>query len=494
MEYRTVTGVEIATVGMEWQASTGPFTCTFENLADAATAANDDPLIVSPRLKLGHTSEINGEAQVVNPFAELGDGAPAFGRVVNLRLESAGAKLVGDFIEVPEWLADALPSAYPGRSMECRQFVDTEGNRHYSAVISAVALLGPIEPAIKDLADLERFLIEGPSAAEVAAATTPEEGRMSEQIDASVATGTIRERFNWDWAMSNPIDDVDTYYWWCRDVRVDPNEVIADDTEGGTWSVPFETDGKDEVTFGTPVQVREEFVPIAASATSVVANLRDRKDQRVLASNLERPDKPAPKTAASAQPDPQEDEMKLDLAALRTRLGLPDDATEEQINEALAAEPETPAEGEPAGAPSGEGEGAPEGEPATPEPVAASATNERGVTVDKDALATLQSQAKAGQEARATQLAADDSALLSTCVDKGRIPPSAKASYDTQLSAARKDELTGDKAATETRASTRKFLEELPDNTIPVNELGASHETHDSQLGVALASFGINRG
>jgi hypothetical protein len=464
MEYVTVTGVEIATVGMEWRASTGPFTCTFENLADAATAANDDPLIITPRLKLGHTSMINGEARIVDPFAELGDGAPAFGRVINLRLESAGAKLVGDFIEVPEWLGEALPSAYPGRSMECRQFVDTEGGKHYSAVISAVSLLGPIEPAIKDLADLERFLIEGPTAAEIAAATTPEEGRMSETIDASVATGTIRERFNWDWAMGNPIDDVDTYYWWCRDVRVDPNEVIADDTEGGTWSVPFETDGKDEVTFGTPVQVREEFVPIAASAEGVAAAVRQRVDQRVLASNLERPEKPAPKPAASAQPDNEEDTM--DAKAIRDSLGLAEDATDEEVIAKGQELREAATEGETEETT----ETTEAAEVETPEPVAAS--------VDPAALEDLKSDAAAGRVARTTQLKAERDGIIETALKAGKFPPVSAASYRDQL------EKGGD-----IEASTRKFLDELAEGVVPVTEMGASHQADAGDLNRRLSAL-----
>jgi len=456
MEYRTVTGVEIATVGMEWQASTGPFTCTFEHLADAATAANEDPLIQIPRLKLGHTSEINGEMRVVDPFAELGDGAPAFGAAQNLRLTNAGAKLIGDYIEVPVWLADALPSAYRSRSMECRQRVTTEGGKTYTAVITAIALLGPVIPAIKDLADLERFLIEGPGDAVLSAAATPEEGRM--EITASVATGTIRERFNWGWATSDPVEGLDTYYWWARDVRVDPNEVIADDTEGGTWSVPFETDGKDEVAFGEPVRVREEFVPVSASATAVIAARNERSDQRVLASNLERPDKPAPKTAASAQPDPQEDDMSIDMEKLRERLGLAEDATEEQINEALAAEPETPAE---------ETEETPEVEETpeeTEEPAAVAASH--GVTVDKEALSQLQSDAAAGREARQTQLSAEREGIVDGAVEAGKFPPSAAASYRQQL----------DKGG-EIEAATRKFIEDLPENTVPVDELGVAAES-----------------
>jgi Mu-like prophage I protein len=459
MEYRTIEGVEIVSVGMEWRASTGPFTCTFEDIADAVTAANDDPLILTPRIKIGHESEINGELRVVNPFAALDDAEPAFGRAVNLRTANAGAKLIADFIEVPAWLADAAPSAYPSRSIEADRRVTTEGNKTYTAVITAVSLLGPVIPAVKDLADLERLLIEGPGEA-VAASNTPKEGSMT-QIDASVATGTIRERFNWDWATSEPVDGIDTYYWWARDVRVDPNEIIADDTEGNTYSVPFETDGKDEVTFGEPVKVREEFVPVNASATSVVAAHRDRKGQRVLASNLDRPEKPD-KPAASAQPEHEEkDEMKIDLDKLRSNLGLPEDATEEQINEALGKAPEAEVV-----TPTDEIPEAPEGGPETPaaqeaEPVAASAAAERGVTLDKDAVAQLKAEAADGRQAREVQLSAERDKLLSDAVQAGKFPPSAKASYRKQLD-----------QGGEVEASTRKFIEELPDNTVPVKEVG----------------------
>lgn len=468
MEYRTVTGVEIATVGMEWHASSGDHSVTFENLADAVVAANEDPHIVVPRVKIGHTSEVNGELAVVNPFAALGDAEPAFGRYVNLSLTNDGATLIGDWVEGPEWLVDAAPSAYPGRSMEARTDVVTEGGKRYSMVIVAVSLLGPIEPAIKDLEDLERFLIEGPQNV-TTAATRPEEERMSEQVDASVSAATIRERFNFDWATSEPIDGIDTYWWWARDVRIDPSEVIADNDEGGCWSIPFETDGKDEITFGEPVKVREEFVPIAASATSVVANFRERKGQTVLASNLARPEKPAPETKAASRPNQQEDDMSIDMDKLRERLGLPDDATEEQINEALAKEPETPVEE----TEETEVEEAPADE--TAEPVAAS--------VDPAALEQLQSDAAAGREARTTQLKADRDSFIETALGVGKFPPASSASYRSQLERGGGIE-----------ASIRKFIDGLEPGVVPVNEIGASHQAEGGQVARVLASFGINRG
>lgn len=476
MEYRTVEGVELVTVGMEWHAASGEETFTFENLSDAVEAANGDPHIIDPRVKLGHTSEVNGALNHIDPFEALGDAAPAFGRVVNLRLTNDGAVLLGDFVEVPAWLADALPSAYPNRSIEARRMVETEGGKHYSMVLTAVALLGPVLPACTELEDIERVLVEGPSGVAAASNPHPEEGRMTE-ITASVATGTIRERFNFDWAMDsdNGVEQ-DTYWWWARDVRVDPNEIIADDTEGGLWSVPFETDGKDEVTFGEPVRVREEFVPVSASATSVVANLRDRKDQRVLASNLERPEKPAPNTAAS-QP---EEESTMDAKAIRESLGLAESATDEEVL-AKAAELKEAGEGEPAGdggeenpEETPEGEGSPEGGE-----VAAS----RGVTVDKEALAELQAKAERGDKAHQTLLSGEREKIVKDAVAAGKFPPSAEAAYREQL----------DKGG-EIEAATREFIAKLAANTVPVEETGVAAEADTEWKDRVMASFpGRNR-
>jgi hypothetical protein len=426
MEYRTVTGVEIATVGMDWPTSAGEGTFTFENLSDAVEAANNDPHIRTPRGKLGHLSEVNGELRTVSPFEAIGDAEPAFGRYVNLSLTNDGAALIGDWIEVPVWLADAAPSAFPSRSLEAVRDVTTVGGKKYSMVITAVSCLGTRLPAVTDLDDLERFMVEGPDLSTTAATQGPEEGRMPETTTASIDAGTIRQRFNFEWTLENDFE-YDTYWWWCRSVRVDPLEIIADDDDGGLWLISVETDGKDEVTFGEPQKVREEFVPVAATATSVVANFRDRKDQQVLASNLERPEKPAPKTAASSQPEPQEDDMSIDLDKLRGRLGLPDDATEEQINEALAKEPESPAEPAEPVTPTDEIPAEPVAEttPAEPEPVAASAELPEGmVAVPKDQWERVQAGAVAGGElASKTETKRRDDTIAAAVKD-GKVPPS----------------------------------------------------------------------
>lgn len=170
VDYLTVPGVELVTVGIDWPASTGPLTLTLEHLVDAMVAGNDDPLIRPPRVKLGHSRlqpDVDGLREL-GDFDPFWDGDPAFGTVRNLRLDNDGAVLVGDLVEVPEWLVEAMPSAWPNRSSELVFDVTTEGGRRYSMVLTAVALLGSVQHAIKDLADVQRLITAGPDGLEEA--------------------------------------------------------------------------------------------------------------------------------------------------------------------------------------------------------------------------------------------------------------------------------------------------------------------------------------
>jgi hypothetical protein len=164
---------------------------------------------------------------------------------------------------------------------------------------------------------------------------------------ASVDTGTIRQRFNYDWATdSDNGADQDTYWWWARSIRVDPNEVIADDDEGGIWSIPFTTDGTDDVTFGTPVRVAETFIPVQAGEGAAATAVVQRRRQRVAASALERPSKPTRPNQAAAESAPANERNPMDAAvlqALARQHGLdPETATEDQVNAAVLAAPARP--------------------------------------------------------------------------------------------------------------------------------------------------------
>jgi hypothetical protein len=454
--YDYLAGVELVTAGIEWPAMTGSVTVTGEDLAAAVTAANDDPHIQVPRLKLGHESEVNGELAIVDPFRDLGDAEPAFGRVVNLRLENDGAVLVGDFVDVPVWLADAMPSAFPNRSAEWNWDVTTPGGKQYSIVVTAIALLGTALPAVQDLEDLQSFLAQGPAA--LAART--EEVHVPEPTQASVSVDIVRRRFNYDWAMSEPIDELDTYWWWARDIRVDPAEVIADDDEGGLWRVPFTTDGEDNVTFEQPVRVRETYVDVT-EPDAVAASVAVQDGQRVLASNLGRPKKDRPSPAASAAN--QEGSMTPEqIRLLRERLELteeqlPDDASEEQISAALAAQPEEEAETE-----------EPEAEPAeVEEPVAAS--DGSTVTVDAEQWQETRRQAEQGAQAAQDRANEQRDRVLDEAVRAGKFAPARRAHW---LSLWEKDP-----------DGTRATIASLAEGLIPVTERGTAASAEGGATG-----------
>lgn len=416
MGYTTIPDVEIVTAGIEWPASTGPVTITREHLADAVAAGNDDPHIRPGRVKIGHDNlQLCGPLGDHDPFW---GGEPAFGSMANLRLENDGAVLVADLVEVPEWLAEAAPSAWPSRSMECVWDVTTEGDKRYSMVITAIALLGAHLPAVADLEDLQRLLAEGPDL---------ERSQMATPTSASVNVDVVRRRFNFDWAMDpESAPELDTYWWWVREVRVDPDEIIADDDEGGLWAVPFSTDGEDEVTFGEPQRVRETFVPVNASVGAQMKRLGDLSGQKVAAAQLSRPDdKPAPANAAEdtpaaeSQPNEQENTMDIDPAILRTRLGLADDASEEEINAALSADPnEEPEPEEPA-----EDRQTRESDP---EPTEATQLPDGMVAVPADKWAEVQAGAQAGTElaSKAEEKRRDDT--IAAAIRKGKVPPADK--------------------------------------------------------------------
>jgi hypothetical protein len=244
---------------------------------------------------------------------------------------------------------------------------------------------------------------------------------------ASVSVDRVANAFI-AWAEENP----GTYWWWPRDIRLDPDEVIADDGEGGTYRVPFTTDGEIDVTFGEAVEVRETFVDVAAPAAAAAA-ASARVKQRVLARDLPKPNKPDPNNpAASAATTEEDDRVPIDIPALRSRLQLseeqlPDDATEEQINTVLASDPST----EPEPSPEPEPEPTPEPEP-QPAPAAVN---------EPDPIAATQAQALQDTSARVAQLEAQAAqraeterrerrdGLASTWVREGRIAPAERDHY-----------------------------------------------------------------
>ena len=206
-----------------------------------------------------------------------------------------------------------------------------------------------------------------PSAARSSYSTTAAAGATA----ASVDIATVIARFHNEWRLQEDPEGPDRYWWWARSVRVDPDELIADDGDGNLWSVPFSTDGEDEVTFGDPQRVRETYVPVNAGAgTAATATVRRRR-QTVAAADLPRPAFPdRPTVAATAATTTPTEETSMTPEEIREALGLSADATDEQVLEAmtagaaaLAAEPEpNPDDPEPAADPPAEPASQPVGE------------------------------------------------------------------------------------------------------------------------------------
>src|SRR5215217_3164468 len=158
-----VPNVELLEVGEEWMASTGPFTCSAEDLPDAR-AAFDDPTIPAPIIKLGHISKLN-------------QGEPAFGRIINAALTDSDHTINGDLSGMPVWLANNLATLYPRRSIEGMRNYTAASGRTYKFVISAVALLGAQYPAVTSLKDIQLVM----------EAETPEELNLVTEADIAAA-------------------------------------------------------------------------------------------------------------------------------------------------------------------------------------------------------------------------------------------------------------------------------------------------------------------
>jgi len=158
-------GVELARPGT-WQLSSGEREFTPDMLRDAAEfyAASG-----SERVPLG--------------FGHLDsrfDGEPAFGWVSNIRyqVDGRGPVLLGDLVDLDDWVHAAAPARWPKRSIEGVTGVKFQG-REYGLVLTRLGLLGstpPGMPVLKSLTDLRQLVsaAAAESGAEWIAASAPE--------------------------------------------------------------------------------------------------------------------------------------------------------------------------------------------------------------------------------------------------------------------------------------------------------------------------------
>lgn len=471
----TIPNVELVAVG-EWDSITGPATFTESDLA-AAVAALADPSVKAPRLRIGHTSPDASIQESAGGFADQ----PAFGRFANLRLADNGTKVVADMIGVPGWLAEILPAAYPSRSIEAYRNVTTSAGRKHDMVITSVALLGVSLPAVQTLDDLRlAFGAEMPEGAQVMTGTrvmATRGGPMPERVSASVTYTDVRRSFYEDFAT----EDSGRYWWWICDFVMQPSTVIADDDEGGLWSIPYSI-RSNKVTWGDPVEVRIQYVE---TATGKVAASRPPAAAAFMSAAESRP---TDRVRAAVNPEggSMDDEQRKQLAS---KVGLPEDATVEQINEklqqdALAEQPPAP-EPAPAPSPRPTPQPAPSPEPPAPAPVPPP-TQASTVTVSREVwdetnnrLAALE---KREQERDQRETAARRDQTVDQAVRSGRIAPSERDHYRSML------EVDEQKTAEQLSKLEPRRIPVGPELSVGVNDTNSIQ----AQVAAGLAAAGVN--
>ena len=479
----TVTDVEIVQTGIEYPLSTGPATFTTDDLSDLVESQGD-PAIKAPRLKLGHTANIG----------LLEDGQPAVGHVGNLRLEQDGHLVVGDYIGIPTWLAEVLPSAYPARSIEAAIGVETNTGHNWRLVLTDLALLGVVWPGVGTLEDIQAlYSAEGPDNVQVL--TTREEvdamARAARGVKAQVDVDVIRRGFYEQL-------ESDQFWWWIRSMYVDPNELIVEDEDtGDLYRVPFQTKGEG-VTFDDPIAIKIKYVdkpaaqqPAKQEAAWDVPAVPKGRALVAYANRAEsRPEQEGSDVTIASDVDP---------VALRNSLGLADDASDEEVRTALASAgiitppgqevggedatrapaaeqqgtaaeqgpnerdntapggPSDPATAQPTSTPEGESEAG-----AVEPPVAADGT----VRLDRATYDGLVRNAQQGAQAFARQGREDRDRVITAAVNEGKIPPSRVEHWQRQWAS--------DEEGTRTLLTAAADKGGLAAGLIPVTERGTT--------------------
>jgi len=219
---------------------------------------------------------------------------------------------------------------------------------------------------------------------------------------------------------------------WIRGERFDTvagYTLIVDEGDGNLSRIPVEVDGN-EVKFGDPVPVVEQYTDKALAASAVLAGMKMADPAMII---------------HASRDDTREGEaMDEDLRkSLAKRLGLADDATEDQIKVELAKPVgETPpppgtegdeGNGDEGNGDEGNGEGEGAGTEGTPEgtPAGVSAT----VTLDRATYDQLKRGATLAESHETDRIAARISETVEAAVNDGRIPPARREHWTTALKA-----------------------------------------------------------
>lgn len=325
----TVPNIEIARVGT-WKPNTSdgrPWVVTPADIADAVAASRNGSFR-APIVKLGHADPrfTTGEHELFNR-----DGTPGVGRLTNLRASEDGQSLLADIEGMPKWLAEAMPSAYPSRSVDALVGAVAGDGQAYRLVITHLALLGESVPAIQSLADVAALYGHDDTdvtqwlAASTVAATLRQENPMPEMVSAARVETVMAAA---EAAAKASTVDPDL---WCREILRD--KVVLVNAKGQVWTATWaENDGN--VTIGEPTPVTVAYQPLAASAVAAAAHALH-----------------APVSYARLSPGLGHRKITASLGdtsvsitpAVREALGLDESASEDAVNAALLARLKAPA-------------------------------------------------------------------------------------------------------------------------------------------------------
>ncbi|MFN2346745.1 MAG: hypothetical protein ABR616_13665 [Dermatophilaceae bacterium] len=279
----------------------------------------------------------------------------------------------------------------------------------------------------------------------VRAALRKRERNLSMKVTASTTVDDIRKLFYATMAKGQE-------FWWVREVRLDPLELIIDDDEGGLFRVPVSMEGN-KASFGQIQPVRMEYV--AATSKMVAASWRG-------PSQAGRPRK-SKRPGANVQGS----SMQLSDAALR-KLGLDPEAelTDEDIEAAVLAldtgesddSGESAEDTEDDASEESEDDGA-EVEDA-PAPEQAAATIPDGfVLMDKATLADLQSGVAAARRIEQEQRETEQRQFLENAVRAGKFPRARLEHYKQAWAA--------------DPQGTRELITKLSPGLVPLAEVGS---------------------
>jgi hypothetical protein len=471
--YSAIRGIPIISTGIEYHLATGPKTFTEEELSDAV-AAIQDPAVVGPRLKIGHKDPRFNDPETLPEF----DGEPALGRVENLAIGNNGQSVYGDYVTF-DWLANLIPLAYPGRSIEAGLGVDvniienhkTVTGHRYRMVLTAVSLLGVVWPGCSTLDDLPLLLsADGPPGLEVVTAR----GGGTTDLEAAMNIEDVRSRY---YEFLDSEENADQKWWWIRGMRMgdlSEGQLIVDDDKGHLFRVPFDVSG-DTVTFGDPSQVVTDYKEVPAQmAASIAAALGVGRGEGAIIYA----------TRAESRPDTITTGGDMTRAELCASLGLPEDASDEQIQAATSrvmasstAVVESTAESAEADAEEesddSEGDAEDDAEGNGDDDEVQAGSRPRSVIVDAAAFEQMQRDAALARRHEEERVVAANEQICDTAIRDGRFPPSARASYLSQLN------------LPSARQSTIEFINSLQAGVIPVRERGTTGAAEEVSAGNA---------